>query len=87
MSPLNHKKYTSSLAPPIIYAAKQLAIKRWKVPHCLLGNEKKYFKFIYYIKMTFSPFDNILSIPKLIYKNSSDEIRNIMNKTEKEMSK
>jgi len=33
MLPLNHKRTTSSLVPPIICVAKKLAIKRWKVPH------------------------------------------------------
>ncbi len=33
MSPLNHKRTTSSLAPPIFYVAKKLSIKRWKAPH------------------------------------------------------
>ncbi len=33
MLPLNHKWTTSSLAPPIFYVTKNLAIKRQKVPH------------------------------------------------------
>ncbi len=33
MWPLNHKRTTSSLAPPIFYVAKKYAIKRQKVPH------------------------------------------------------
>ncbi len=33
MSPLNHKRTTSSLAPPIICVAEKLGIKRQKVPH------------------------------------------------------
>jgi hypothetical protein len=33
MLPLNLKRTTSSLAPPIIYVAKNSAIKRYKVPH------------------------------------------------------
>jgi len=36
MSPLNHKRATSSLAPPIFYVAKTLAIKRY-TPHCCAG--------------------------------------------------
>ncbi len=35
MSPLNHRRTTSSLAPPIFYVAKKSAIKRQKDPHCL----------------------------------------------------
>jgi len=33
MSPLNHKRTTSSLAPPITCVAKKLAIKRQKASH------------------------------------------------------
>jgi hypothetical protein len=36
MLPLTHKRITSSLAPPLFYVAKKLAIKRLKVPHCFL---------------------------------------------------
>ncbi len=41
MSPLNHKKTTSSLAPPIICAAKKLAIKRQKAPHYIILTSKE----------------------------------------------
>jgi hypothetical protein len=34
MLPLNHKKTTSSLVPPIIRVAKKRTIKRYKVLHC-----------------------------------------------------
>jgi hypothetical protein len=33
MSPLNHKRTTSSLAQPIFYVAKKITIKRFKDPH------------------------------------------------------
>ncbi len=36
MLPRNHKRTTCSLAPPIFYATKNLATKRWKVPHLLI---------------------------------------------------
>jgi hypothetical protein len=34
MLPLNHKRTTSSLVPPIFYVAKKFAIERYKAPHC-----------------------------------------------------
>ena len=34
MLPLNHKRTTSSLEPPIFYVAKYSAIKRQKASHC-----------------------------------------------------
>ncbi len=33
MLPLDNKRTTSSSAPPLFYVTKNLAIKRWKVPH------------------------------------------------------
>jgi len=46
MSPLNHKRTTSSLAQPIFYVAKKLAIKRSKAPHCVFSNSAARLHFV-----------------------------------------
>ena len=48
MLPLNHKRTTSSLVPPLFYLAKNSAIKRQKVPHWIWQNRplKYYLKSI-----------------------------------------
>ncbi len=46
MSSLNHKRTTSSLAPPIFYVAKNSAIKRQNAPHYQIKIISQWFKYL-----------------------------------------
>ena len=46
MTPLDHKRTTSSLTPPIFYVVKKSAIKRWKAPHWMTHKGLNVFLYI-----------------------------------------